>query len=123
MNPTLKIIGIGLFYLLTIVTGIIMHKKGRPFKPLMSMLHKLIALFVLIVSILLVRDAFILEAPTLITIVLFSISMLLFIVLFVSGAMLSSDKEPASVVLVLHDVATYLAPITLGITFFLLFQN
>lgn len=123
MNLTLKIIGIGLFYLLTIATGIVMHKKGRPFKPLVSMVHKLIALLVLVVSIMIVRDAFIIEAPTLPAILLFSISMLLFIVLFIGGAMLSSDKEPASITLILHDIASYLAPITLGITFFLLFKN
>ena len=52
MNTTLKIIGIALFYAITIGSGIVMHKQGKPFKPLLAMAHKLLALAVIVFTIL-----------------------------------------------------------------------
>ena len=121
MTTTLKIIGIALFYIITIGSGIVMHKKGRPFKPLLAMAHKVIALVVVVGTILLVRTAFTEAIPSTLAITLFAVSMLLLISLFVTGAMLSGEKEMPKIVLILHDVATYLTPLTVGISFFLLF--
>lgn len=123
MSTTLKIIGIALFYILTIGSGIVMHKQGRPFKPLVSTLHKLIALAIVIVTIMLVRDAFIATPPTNLTIILFIVALVFIISLFVTGAMLSGEKDMPKFVLILHDIATYLSPVALGFTFFLLFKN
>jgi hypothetical protein len=121
MSTTLKIIGIALFYLITIGTGIVMHKLGRPFKPLLSAVHKVIALAVVVFTILLVRNAFTTSTPDILTIILFSVTMLLLISLFITGALLSGEKEMPKIVLILHDIATYLTPLTAGISFFLLF--
>ncbi len=122
MSTTLKIIAIAVFYVITIVTGIIMHKKGQPFNPLLSALHKLLALAVVVVTVLVIRSAFIDGAPSTLTIILFAISLVLLISLFATGAMLSGEKEMPKIVLILHDIATYLTPVTAGITFYLLFK-
>ncbi len=121
MNITLKIIGIALFYIITIGSGIIMHKQGRPFKPMLAMAHKLLALAVIVFTILLVRNTFAEGLPNTLTIILFAATMFLLISLFVTGAMLSGEKEMPKIVLILHDIATYLTPVTAGISFILLF--
>ncbi|MCK4530263.1 MAG: hypothetical protein KAU44_03730 [Candidatus Marinimicrobia bacterium] len=123
MSITLKIIGIALFYIITIGSGIVMHKKGRPFKPLLAMAHKVITLVVVVGTILLVRTAFTEAIPSTLVIILFTVSMLLLISLFVTGALLSGEKEMPKIILVLHDISTYTAPITIGVTFFLMFKN
>ena len=123
MSTTLKIIAIVAFYIITIVTGIIMHKKGRPFNPLLSAIHKFLALAVVVVTILIVRAVFIDGTPSTLAIVLFAVSLVLLISLFATGAMLSGEKEMPKIVLVLHDIATYLSPVTVGITFFLMLKN
>jgi len=123
MSITLKIIVIALFYIITIGSGIVMHKMGRPFKPLLAMVHKVIALVVVVGTILLVRTAFTEAIPSTLIIILFTVSMLLLISLFVTGALLSGEKEMPKIILVLHDIATYTAPITIGVTFFLMFKN
>jgi len=123
MNTTLKIIGIALFYIITIGSGIVMHKQGRPFKPMLAMIHKLLALAIIVFTILLVRNAVAEAIPDTLTIILFSLTMLLMISLFVTGAMLSGEKEMPKIILILHDIATYVTPVTGGISFFLLFSN
>ncbi|MCK5816404.1 MAG: hypothetical protein KAH15_00235 [Candidatus Marinimicrobia bacterium] len=122
MSITLKIIGVAFFYVITIGTGIIMHKLERHFNPLLSAVHKLIALAVVVFTILLVRNAFITSIPDTLTIILFVISILLLISLFITGALLSGEKEMPKI-MILHDIATYLTPITAGVTFFFLFKS
>lgn len=123
MSTSLKIIVIALFYVITIATGIIMHKAGRPFNPLLSVVHKLLALAVVVVTILLVRAAFTGGAPTALTVVFLVVSLVLLVSLFATGAMLSGEREMPSIVLLLHDIATYASPVTLAVTFFLMFKN
>jgi hypothetical protein len=101
MSTTLKIIATAVFYLITMGTGYVMHKKGRPFNPLLSALHKLIALAVVVLS----------------------ISLLLLISLFATGAMLSGEREMPPIVLLLHDIATYVSPLTVAVTFILMFKS
>ncbi len=87
------------------------------------MAHKAIALVVVVGTILLVRTAFTEAIPSTLIIILFTVSMLLLISLFVTGALLSGEKEMPKVILVLHDIATYTASITIGVIFFLMFKN
>lgn len=121
MSTTVKIIGIVLFYLFTIGTGIIIHKTGRPFNPLLSALHKLIALAVVVGTILIIRSAFITSDPSGVAIVFLVISLILLVSLFVTGALLSGENE-MPFVLLLHDIATYSSPVAMAVTFFLMFK-
>ena len=123
MSTTLKIFGIVLFYLVTMGTGFAMHKMGRPFNALLSALHKVIALAVVVGTIMIVRTAFMQNVPSALAIVFLLVSLILLISLFATGAMLSGEREMPSIVLLLHDIATYASPITIAVTFFLLFKN
>jgi len=123
MNNTLNIIAIVLFYIITIGTGYALHKKGKPFHPLLSAVHKLLALAVVVVTILLVRSAFTDGLPSILSIVFLVVSLILLLSLFATGAMLSGEKEMPSIVLLLHDIATYAAPVTIAVTLFLMFKN
>lgn len=123
MSTTLKIIATAVFYLITMGTGYVLHKKGRPFNPLLSALHKLIALAVVVVTILIVRAAFIQGSPSGLTVVFLSVSLFLLVSLFATGAMLSGEREMPPIVLLLHDIATYASPLTVAVTFILMFNN
>ncbi len=118
---TVQIIMVAVFYLFAIVSGIILHKKGRPFNQLLSVAHKLLALVVIIVTIMLVRNALIESSISVMAIVSLAISFILFISLFVTGSMLSGNKEGPKIILILHDIATY-TTIPLLILTFLLFK-
>jgi len=123
MSTTLKIIGIALFYFITIGTGIVMHKKGRPFNTLLSALHKVIALAVVVVSILLVRSGMIHEIPSTFTIFLLVLTLIFLVSLFITGAMLSDEKEGPKLTLLLHNIATVLAPVSGIICLVLIFRS
>ncbi len=111
MSPTLKIIGIVLFYIVTIGTGILMHRSGRPFNPLMSVLHKLIALAVMVVSILLIRPGIMAGSLSVLTMIILSVTFLFLISLFITGALLSGEGESPKLLLLMHNLATILVPV------------
>mgnify|MGYP000533640490 CR=1 FL=1 len=117
-----QIIALSIFYLLAIISGIILHKKGRPFNQIISVAHKLLALVVVLVTTLLIRDAFSASAVSISAIISLIVSFLLLISLFVSGTILSGDKEAPKRVLVLHDIATYTAIPAMILSFYLLFK-
>jgi len=123
VSPTLKIIGIVLFYIVTIGTGILMHRSGRPFNPLISVLHKLIALAVVVATILLVRSGVMGGTLSVPAIVLIAVTFLLLISLFVTGALLSGEGESSKPVLLLHNLATVLAPVGGVIALLLCFKS
>ena len=123
MSITLKIIGIFFMYCLSIFTGIAMHEIGRPFNPLLSVLHKLIALAVVTASILLVRSGVMGGTLSVPAIVLIAVTFLLLISLFVTGALLSGEGESSKPVLLLHNLATVLAPSVGLIALFLCFKS
>ena len=45
MSITLKITGIGIVFLLIIISGIWLTKTGRPYSPVLFNVHKLISLY------------------------------------------------------------------------------
>jgi hypothetical protein len=112
-----------LLFLFTFVFGIWLSNSGKPYNSVLFNIHKLIALGVVILTAVTVyhlrADV---EIRTLIlgTIV---VTGLLFLALFVSGALLSIGKPDHVAVLMIHRVAPLLVVITTALTLYLMISS
>jgi hypothetical protein len=115
-----RIVVIGLLFLFTFVFGIWLSNSGKPYNSVLFNIHKLIALGAVIFTAVTVyhlrADA---EIRTLILGAIV-ITGLLFLALFVSGALLSIGKPDHVAILTIHRVAPLLAVIATALTLYLL---
>jgi hypothetical protein len=103
---------------LTLAFGIWLSHAGKPYSSLLFNIHKLIALGAVIVTALTVyqaRAAVTIGSFTLIAVVATG---LLFVALFVSGALLSIGQPDSAAILIVHRVAPWLVIITAALTMY-----
>jgi hypothetical protein len=115
-----RIIVVGLLFLFTFVFGIWLSTSGKPHNSVLFNIHKLIALGVVIVTAVTVYH---LRANIEIRVLVLgtiAITGLLFLALFVSGALLSIGKPDHAAILTIHRVAPLLALIFTALTLYLL---
>jgi len=118
-----RIVVIGLLFLFTFVFGIWLSNSGKPYNSALFNIHKLIALGVVIFTAVTVYH---LRADVEIrTLVLGAVAItgLLFLALFVSGALLSIGKPDHVAILLIHRVAPLLAVIATALTLYLLVSS
>jgi hypothetical protein len=118
--PIQKIAFCGLLIVLTLVSGVWLSHSGKPFNGLIFTVHKLIALAtVIFLGVYIYHRTRGLDPNTL---VLSSIVVagLLFLALFVSGALLSIGKPAPAVILKIHQVTPLLALVSSAATMVLL---
>jgi hypothetical protein len=122
VNIILKISISGLLFLFSIVTGLLLHKSGRPLNTSIFTIHKLTAVGLVIFMVLLIynflKDTNI-EITTLLLIIVAGLS---FLALFVSGALLSIEKTTNKKKLLTHNIATLLALFSTTAVVFLLMR-
>ena len=119
--PKTLMIGIGL--LLTLVSGVILSKTGRPLNSLLFTLHKLISVGTVI---LIGTHLYNIAKPVGLAGPIFAlvvITGLLFLALIVSGGFLSFDKPAPVAFLRVHQVVPLLAAAASAISIFLLTGN
>ena len=115
MNPTVRAIVAGLFFLSVFLSGIWLSRTGRPLNVAISTVHKLISLaagIFLLVTLYQQNRMVPLGATEWITIV---VTGLCFLGIVVSGAFLSSDKPMPVAVLRVHQIMPVLAVLSTGI--------
>ena len=115
MNPTVRAIVAGLFFLSVFLSGIWLSRTGRPLNVAISTVHKLISLaagIFLLVTLYQQNRMVPLGATEWITIV---VTGLCFLGTVVSGACLSSDKPMPVAVLRVHQIMPVLAVLSTGI--------
>jgi hypothetical protein len=119
MNASVsRTVFIGVLFLLTLAFGIWLSHAGKPYSSLLFNIHKLIALGAVIVTALTVyqaRAAVTIGSFTLIAVVATG---LLFVALFVSGALLSIGQPDSAAILIVHRVAPWLVIITAALTMY-----
>lgn len=94
----------GIFYLLTLVFGFLVSKKGKPYNVPLFNVHKLLALgSVILVIIQLSKLSLSIESQALLVSLLF-LSGVWVIALFVTGALMSIGKPDYKTVLTLHRI-------------------
>ena len=123
MSIVLKIIGTGLFFLFTIVTGIWLSNSGKPLNALIFNIHKLIALGSVIFTVILIRNLLKdIEIKTVI-LTLIIVTGLFVLTLFISGALLSLGKPVNNIILTIHGVTPILTVVTTAMTIYPILVN
>ena len=129
---TSKIAICGGLLLLTLVSGVWLSHSGKPFNSLIFTIHKLIALATVIIIGTNVYHLFrAMDGNTLVTLSVIAVSGLLFLALFVSGALLSLipagllnlAKPMPEVILKFHQLAPLPALVSAMATIYLLVAN
>jgi len=123
MSIVSKIIGTGLLFLFTIVTGIWLSNSGKPLNALIFNIHKLIALGSVIFTVILIRNLLKdIEIKTVI-LTLIIVTGLFVLTLFISGALLSLGKPVNNIILTIHGVTPILTVVTTAMTIYLILVN
>ena len=119
----------GLLVLLTLVSGVWLSHSGKPFNSMIFTIHKLLALATVIIIGVNVYHLFrAIDGNTLVALSVIAVSGLLFLTLFISGALLSLipagllslEKPIPEIILKIHQVAPLLALVSSTATFYLL---
>lgn len=116
----LKIIGTGLLFLFTIVSGIWLSNSGKPLNTLIFTIHKLIALAAVIFTAIVIHNLLKNVEVKIIILTLIILTGLFVLVLFISGALLSLGKSVNNIILTIHRVMPILAVISTAVTIYLL---
>jgi hypothetical protein len=119
MNVSVSRIAVsGALFLLTLAFGVWLSHAGKPYSSLLFNIHKLIALGAVIVTGVTVYQARATVTIGSLTFVASVATGLLFVALFVSGALLSIGKPDSAAILIVHRVAPWLAVITAALTLY-----
>ena len=120
-----KLITAGILALLTLISGMIVSRAGKPQNIWLVTIHKLIAVATVVILVLAVNQ--LLKAgdgKTILSISMMVISGVLFLALIATGAFLTREEiELPAFVLKIHQVAPLLALAGSSLTIILLFQN
>ena len=106
MSIMQKIICAGLLFIITISTGIWLNSSGRPLNALIFNIHKLTAVAAVIFTAVLIRGLLKNAEIRTFILALIIISILLVLVLFVSGALMSTGKPVSGILVAVHGAAT-----------------
>ena len=119
---TSKLIGAGILFLFTLISGVILHHSSRPLSIGLVTLHKLIAVGTAVLVGMAVNQLYkTVDGKVFIEIGLMVISALLLLALIATGALLTREEmQLPDLVLNIHKVAPLLALISSTLTIFLL---
>jgi hypothetical protein len=119
-----KIVVCGGLFLLSMISGGLLSHAGRPLNTLLFAIHKLAALATIIVVIInVVQLQKTVDMQTLVVWTAIIAAGLLFLALFVSGALMSFEKPFPQFILRIHQVTPLLALVASAATFYLLINK
>lgn len=120
MSIVSKIIGTGLLFLLTIVSGIWLSNSGKPLNTLIFTIHKLTALAAVIFTAIVIRNLLKNVEIKTVILTLIIVTGLFVLALFVSGGLLSLGKPVNNIISAIHSVTPIPTVITIAMTIYLL---
>lgn len=123
MNITIKLTGLGLLFLLIIISGIWLTKTGRPYQNIVFNVHKLISLLTVVLGAIMVYNLQKgLEISGLAT-SLMILAGIMFIILIITGGLLNLDKPFYDTLRIVHRVLSPLSIILTIIVFYILLKK
>jgi len=120
MSIVSKIMGTGLPFLLTIVSGIWLSNSGKPLNTLIFTIHKFTALGAVIFTAIVIRNLLKNVEINNVILTLTIVTGFSVLALFVSGVFLSLGKPVNNIILTIHSVTPILTVITTAVTIYLL---
>ncbi|MAT42838.1 MAG: hypothetical protein CL609_10880 [Anaerolineaceae bacterium] len=120
-----KLIAAGILAVLTLISGMMVSRSGKPLNIWLVTLHKLIAVAGVVLIVIIVNQLFkSADGKTIVTIGLMTISAILFLALIATGAFLTREEmELPAFVLKIHQVVPLLALASSSLTVYLLLPN
>lgn len=120
MSVMQQLIVAGGLFTLTIFTGVIVTKLGKPYNTGFFTIHKLVALAYVVLTAIVVRGLLKEVDAGILVILLLIVAALLFIGLFVTGALLSAGDKGHKLLATIHAIAPVLAGVSAGTAIWLL---
>ena len=122
---TSKLIAAGILAVLTLISGMIVSRAGKPQNIWLVTIHKLIAIGTVVLIVMVVNQLYkTADEKMFVTISIMVISAVLFLTLIATGAFLTREEmELPAFVLKLHQVVPLLALASSSLTLYLLLQN
>lgn len=117
---SLRIVVIGLLFLFTIVTGVWLSNSGKPLNTIIFTIHKLIALATVIFTAIVIHNLLNKVGIENGILILFMVTGLFVLTLFISGALLSFGKPVNNILLTIHKVIPILTVIFTAVIIYLL---
>lgn len=120
-----KLISVGILAILTLISGVIVSRSGKPLNIWLVTIHKLIAVAVVVLIVIVVNQLYkSADGKMVVTIGLMTISAILFLALIATGAFLTwEEMELPAFVLKIHQVVPLLVFASSSLTVYLLLQN
>ena len=118
-----RILYCGLGFVITVLSGILLSNAGRPLNSLIFTVHKLVAVATMILTAVSVRGLYRSVDIQALYPALIVVTVLFFVALLVSGALLSFDKLALAATLRVHQIAPLLAIGFTALTIYLLASN
>lgn len=120
-----KLIAAGILAVLTLISGVIVSRSGKPLNIWLVTIHKLIAVAVVILIVIIVNQLYkSADEKMVVTIGLMAVSAILFLALIATGAFLTREEmELPAFVLKIHQGVPLLALASSSMTIYLLLQN
>ena len=120
-----KLIAAGILFLLTLISGFILSRSGRPLNVGLTTIHKLIAVGTIILIGMAVYQLYkTTEGKVFIEMSILFISGIFFLALIATGALLTREEmQLPEVVLKVHQLAPLLALVTSTLTIYLLVRG
>ena len=119
----LRVVGIGLFFLLIFPSGIWLSRSGKPYHVIIFNVHKLIALAAVVflaITTYQINQAAQLSAIELIAGV---VTGLLFVGTMITGGLLSTGKPMPAAILTMHRITPFLSVLSTAVTLYLLLSR
>jgi len=120
MDPLFNFIAPGIVFLLTLASGFWLSRSGRPLNTAIFTVHKLVALGAVVATAIQTYNALQSAETQAILIALIILIGLCAVALFVTGALMSTEKPARNVLLTIHKVAPFLALVAGAATIYLL---
>ena len=123
MNLTAKLIGIGVLFILVIITGFYITREGKPYNSALFNTHKLIALAgTVLIGILIYKLQQGMELSLFVG-TLLTIAGVMFLLLIVSGGLLNLEISFSKILKWIHRIVTGMAIIITTLLFYLLIKT
>jgi len=110
----------GIIFLLTLASGVWLSNSGKPLNTILFTLHKLIALAAVVVTAIQVYGILKNTEIQGLLVALMVLTGVCVLALFATGALMSQAKPVRGILLTIHQVAPFLAVISMAVTIYLL---
>jgi hypothetical protein len=120
MDTFSKFITPGIVFFLTLASGVWLSHSGKPLNTIIFTIHKLIALAAVIIIAIQIYKEFQNTEIQFVLVALIVLTGLCALALFVTGALLGLGKPALAILLTIHQIAPFLAVVSMALTIYLL---